>query len=167
MLVPASVERSVVRAFAPGAMSYFSFQPVPHDWRNKGCGMCYPVWCLVPASAPTTCVFSTEQTQIKLFMFFSDAYNVSNIVVCTKWAWESYFLNRVNLFYFCSDLNIWGTKLITHYPSSFFIHGKGFIIYVTRLQILAPFPKVRSFLKPKFGVLKTPTWMQKIFMVIL
>ena len=40
---------SVVRAFAHGAMgrsfmvdqlSYFSFQPVLHDWCNKGCGMC-------------------------------------------------------------------------------------------------------------------------------
>ena len=47
---------SVVRAFAHGAtgrridpswgvdpLSYFSFQPVFHDWCNKGRGMCYPV----------------------------------------------------------------------------------------------------------------------------
>ena len=46
---------SMVRAFAHGAMgssdrsfmvdplSYFSVQPVLHDWYNKGCGMCYPV----------------------------------------------------------------------------------------------------------------------------
>ena len=47
---------SVVRAFAHGAMGrrgsilhgvdplrYFSFQPVIHDWCNKGRGMCYPV----------------------------------------------------------------------------------------------------------------------------
>ena len=26
-----------------GLLSYFSFQPVFHDWRNKGRGMCYPV----------------------------------------------------------------------------------------------------------------------------
>ena len=25
-------------------LSYFSFQPVHHDWFNKGCGMYYPVW---------------------------------------------------------------------------------------------------------------------------
>ena len=25
-------------------LSYFSFQPVLHDWCNKGCGMCHPVW---------------------------------------------------------------------------------------------------------------------------
>ena len=25
-------------------LSYFSFQPVLHDWCNEGCGMCYPVW---------------------------------------------------------------------------------------------------------------------------
>ena len=24
-------------------LSYFSFQPVLHDWCNKGCGVCYPV----------------------------------------------------------------------------------------------------------------------------
>ena len=24
-------------------LSYFSFQPVLHDWCNKGHGMCYPV----------------------------------------------------------------------------------------------------------------------------
>ena len=47
---------SVVRAFAHGAMGlridpswggpielFFSFKPVLHDWRNKGCGMYYPV----------------------------------------------------------------------------------------------------------------------------
>ena len=47
----------MVRAFAHGAMrrvvgsilhgvdplSYFSFQPVHHDWCNKGRGMSYPV----------------------------------------------------------------------------------------------------------------------------
>ena len=24
-------------------LRYFSFQPVLHNWCNKGCGMCYPV----------------------------------------------------------------------------------------------------------------------------
>ena len=50
---------SVVRAFAHGAMghqidpswgrplSYFSFQPVLHDWCNKGHGMCSPVCGMV------------------------------------------------------------------------------------------------------------------------
>ena len=42
---------SVVRAFAHGAMghelSYFSFQPVLHDWWNKRPCMCYPVCGLV------------------------------------------------------------------------------------------------------------------------
>ena len=46
---------SVVRTFAHvrwvvgsilhgvNPLSYFSFQPVLHDWYNKGCDMCYPV----------------------------------------------------------------------------------------------------------------------------
>ena len=28
-------------------LSYFSFQPVLHDWCNKGRGMCYPVYGIV------------------------------------------------------------------------------------------------------------------------
>ena len=51
---------SVVRAFVHGAMghridpslSYFSFQPVIHDWCNKGCGMCYPVCGIVYIKEP-------------------------------------------------------------------------------------------------------------------
>ena len=31
------------RSFMVDPLSYFSFQPVFHDWCNKGCGMCYPV----------------------------------------------------------------------------------------------------------------------------
>ena len=54
----------MVRAFAHGAtghridphgvdpLSYFSFQPVLHDWCNKGCGMCYPVRGMVHIKEP-------------------------------------------------------------------------------------------------------------------
>ena len=33
-------------------MSYFSFQPVLHDWCNKGRGMCYPVYGMVHIKEP-------------------------------------------------------------------------------------------------------------------
>ena len=50
----------MVRAFAHGVMghlidpslSYFSFQPVFHDWFNKGRGMCYPVCGMVHIKEP-------------------------------------------------------------------------------------------------------------------
>ena len=54
----------VVRAFAHGAMGLridpswggpielFSFQPVLHDWCNKGRGMCYPVCGMVHIKEP-------------------------------------------------------------------------------------------------------------------
>ena len=32
--------------------SYFSFQPVLHDWCKKGCGMCYPVYGMVHIKEP-------------------------------------------------------------------------------------------------------------------
>ena len=33
-------------------LSYFSFQPVLHDWCNKGCGMCYPDFGMVHIKEP-------------------------------------------------------------------------------------------------------------------
>ena len=33
-------------------LSYFSFQPVFHDWCNKGRGMCYPVCGMVHIKVP-------------------------------------------------------------------------------------------------------------------
>ena len=54
----------MVRAFAHGVMgrgsilhgvdplSYFSFQPVLHDWCDKGHGMCYPVCGMVHIKEP-------------------------------------------------------------------------------------------------------------------
>ena len=33
-------------------LSYFSFQPVLHDWCNKGRGMCYPVCGMVYIKEP-------------------------------------------------------------------------------------------------------------------
>ena len=32
--------------------NYFLFQPVLHDWCNKGRGMCYPVWGMVHIKEP-------------------------------------------------------------------------------------------------------------------
>ena len=33
-------------------LSYFSFQPVLHDWYNKGRGMCYPVCGIMHIKEP-------------------------------------------------------------------------------------------------------------------
>ena len=38
--------------FAFPGCSYFSFQPVLHDWCNKGCGLCYPVCGMVHIKEP-------------------------------------------------------------------------------------------------------------------
>ena len=37
-------DRSSNRSFIVDPLSYFSFQPVLHNWCNKGRGMCYPVY---------------------------------------------------------------------------------------------------------------------------
>ena len=53
------VERSLMVRWVVGSilhgvdpLSYFSFQPVLHDWCNKGCGMCYPVCEMVHIKEP-------------------------------------------------------------------------------------------------------------------
>ena len=33
-------------------LSYFAFQPVLHDWCNKGCGICYPVCGMMNIKEP-------------------------------------------------------------------------------------------------------------------
>ena len=40
------------RSFMVDPLSYFSFQPVLHDWCNKGHGMCYPVCGMVHIKQP-------------------------------------------------------------------------------------------------------------------
>ena len=40
-------DRSSDRSFMIDPLSYFTFQPVLHDWCNKGRGMCYPVCGMV------------------------------------------------------------------------------------------------------------------------
>ena len=53
------IERSLVVRWVVGSilhgmdpLSYFSFQPVLHDWCNKGRGMCYPVCGMVHIKEP-------------------------------------------------------------------------------------------------------------------
>ena len=53
------VERSLMVRWVVGSilhgvdlLSYFSFQPVLHDWCNKGCGMCYSVCGMVHIKEP-------------------------------------------------------------------------------------------------------------------
>ena len=53
------VERSLIVRWVVGSilhgvdpLSYFSFQPVLHDWCNKGRGMCYPVCGMVHIKEP-------------------------------------------------------------------------------------------------------------------
>ena len=35
-----------------GPIELFSYEPILHDWCNKGCGMCYPVFGMVQIKEP-------------------------------------------------------------------------------------------------------------------
>ena len=48
LLFPVSCNGSFISMPIIDPLSYFLFQPVLHDWCNKGCGiMCYPVCGMV------------------------------------------------------------------------------------------------------------------------
>ena len=40
------------QSFMVDTLRYFSFQPVLHDWYNKGCGMCCPVCGIMHLKEP-------------------------------------------------------------------------------------------------------------------
>ena len=46
--------------------SYFTFQPVLHDWCNKGCGMCYPVFGMVHIKEPLLLIIEREREMFYL-----------------------------------------------------------------------------------------------------
>ena len=43
---------SLDRSFMVDPLSHFSFQPVHHNWFNKGRGMCYPVCGMMHIKEP-------------------------------------------------------------------------------------------------------------------
>ena len=49
-------------------LSYFSFQPVLHDWCNKGCGMCYPVCRMVHIKEPLLLIDKSSQVAAAGFL---------------------------------------------------------------------------------------------------
>ena len=62
------VERSLMVRWVVGSilhgvdpLSYFSFQPVLHDWYNKGRGMCYPVCGMVHIKEPLLLIGKSSQ----------------------------------------------------------------------------------------------------------
>ena len=70
-------------------LSYFSFQPVLHDWCNKGRGMCYPVCGMVHLKEP---LLSIEKSSpcggsgfpLSLSEWFFTTYHIF-IKQCTKY----------------------------------------------------------------------------------
>ena len=45
-------DHSSDQSYIVNPLSYSSFQPVLHDWCNKGLGMCYPVYGIVHIKEP-------------------------------------------------------------------------------------------------------------------
>ena len=49
---PLGCDGSSDQSLKMDSLSYFSFQPVLHDWYNQDCGMCYPVCSMVHIKEP-------------------------------------------------------------------------------------------------------------------
>ena len=70
------VERSLMVRWVVGSilhgvdpLSYFSFQPVLHDWYNKGRGMCYPVCGMVHIKEPLLLIRKSSLCGGSQFLF--------------------------------------------------------------------------------------------------
>ena len=59
------VVRSILHGVDP--LSYFSFQPVLHDWCNKGRGLCYPVCGMVHIKEPLLLIYKSSLWRQRVF----------------------------------------------------------------------------------------------------
>ena len=66
------VVRSILHGVDP--LSYFSFQPVLHDWCNKGRGMCYPVCGMVHIKEPLLLIGKIAHVATAGFLSLSEWY---------------------------------------------------------------------------------------------
>ena len=60
-------------------LSYFSFQPVLHDWCNKGRGMCYPVCGMVHIKEPLLLIDKSSLCGSSGFPF---SLSESSLTIC-------------------------------------------------------------------------------------
>ena len=60
---------------------YFSFQPVLHDWCNKGCGMCYPVCGMVHIKEPLLLIVKSSLCDGSGFPFSLSEWSLT---ICLK-----------------------------------------------------------------------------------
>ena len=67
-------------------LSYFSFQPVLHDWCNKGHGMCYPVCGMVHIKEPLLLIGKSSLCGGSGFPFSLSEWSVNmsdaKLVIC-------------------------------------------------------------------------------------
>ena len=66
--VHSSCDGSSDRSFMVNLLSYFLFQPVHHDWCNKGCGMCYPVFGMVHIKEPLLLIRKSSGCRFPLML---------------------------------------------------------------------------------------------------
>ena len=82
------------RSFMVDPLSYFSFQPVIHDWCNKGCGMCYPVCVMVHIKEP----FLQVENSSPEYSLFNEALNTSSFFFFFFFFWRT-LLTYLPLFF--------------------------------------------------------------------
>ena len=69
------VVRSILHEVNP--LSYFSFQPVLHDWCNKGRGTCYPVCGMVHIKEPLLLIVKSSLCGGRGFPFSLSEWSVT------------------------------------------------------------------------------------------
>ena len=76
------VVRSILHGVNP--LSYFSFQPVLHDWSKKGRGMCYPVCGMVHIKEPLLLIDKSSLCGGSGFPFSLSEWSFTIIITVDK-----------------------------------------------------------------------------------
>ena len=84
--------------FTVHTLSYFSFQLLRHDWYNKGCGMCYPVWDGAYKRKERNVWFNDA-----LNTFYLQLYGVRHMVKDHSDSWRGNLLPPHRLFFLISS----------------------------------------------------------------
>ena len=87
LIRPIRKERSLMVRWVVGSilhwvdpLSYFSFQPVLHDWCNKGCGMYYPVFGMVHIKEPLLLIDKSSLCGSSGFPFSLSEWSLTYVI---------------------------------------------------------------------------------------
>ena len=127
-------------------LGYFSFQPVPHNWCNKCCGMCYPGCGIVHIKEPlllieknSLCGSSRFPLSIEHTSFY---YETKSTSLRNPSAHSNHQVHHC--FHLWNSITYSDQQNISNKLSPIqFLHGILHIYKIQQVQIIIPYPHTK------------------------